>query len=67
MAAQGPHLRAALRLRGVPGGVPLVQDLHRVGAEPLLALLGLAIPPIRQIRAEQPDRVLIAPKGRVRP
>jgi hypothetical protein len=47
-------------------GVPLMEDLHRMGAEPLLTQLVPAVPAIGQVSTEKLHRLLVVPDRRVR-
>jgi hypothetical protein len=54
-----PLRRVGLVLLDVRGGVPLVHDLDRVGAEAVFALLGPAVGRVRDEPAERTHRVLV--------
>src|ERR1019366_2760976 len=59
-----PPPRGTLEIRDMSGGVPLMTDLHRIRAEPLLALGRPAVTRVSSKIAEQPQRLLISPDRR---
>ena len=59
-----PLGRVGLGLLDVDGGIPLVNDLDRMGAKPLLALRRPSVDGIGDVAAEQPDRDLVTPQRR---
>lgn len=63
---QRAHRRTSLVIADMDNGVPLVADLHRMRVEQLHAAIHPAVAVVKQVVAEQRDRVLMRPHRRDR-